>query len=182
MISDDSKCVRLWWIDREASPACFSVDLVGPSMKLTWEMLRDAVATYLQHAYPNGQVPDRVRKRVTFDEARPIVESLTEAPFEKYTAKAPAICTVYALRLGSSDYPNVKMEIRPFPNPFGFVFWVNTHDDFFTVHPEAPDADLWREVVSRNRDMKQAVERAWARLKLPTFISTMQEDGELLHS
>jgi hypothetical protein len=145
-------------------------------MNISREILRDAIAVYLQCAYPGGQIPAIVQQRISLDETRPVGELLASTPFENYIAEAPFHCTVYALRLGSADYPNVKMEIRPFPNHLGFVFWVNTHDHFVTISPGMPDADGWRDVVRRNRDLKQAVERAWAARKLPTFTSAMQED------
>src|SRR5262249_40738444 len=130
----------------------------------------------LQCAYPSGQIPPVVQKRICLDRERPISELLCCSPFENYTVEAPSHCTVYALRLGSADYPNLKLEIRPFPNQTGFVFWVNTHDHFVTVTPDMPDAKAWTDLVRRNRDLKQAVERAWAAQKLPTFTSAMQEE------
>jgi hypothetical protein len=146
-------------------------------MKISWGMLRESIAIYLQFAYPNGAIPGAVQKRLALDERRPLLESLGAPPFENYPAKAPFQCTVYALRLGSADYPNLKMEIRPFPHPLGFVFWVNTHDEFVPVNTTARDVDQWRELMRRNRDLKQTVERAWTDRQLPTFASAMQEDS-----
>lgn len=146
-----------------------------PTMTITWEMLRQAVTIYLECAYPGGQIPSVVQKRLVWDEQRPILEALCAPPFESYTAKAPHPCTVHALRLGSTDYPNLKLEIRPFPCKQGFMFWVNTHDEFFTISPTMPDAEQWGQIVRRNRELKQAAERGWLSHKLPTFTSTMQD-------
>jgi hypothetical protein len=145
-------------------------------LQLSWDMLRDAIAIYLKHAYPSGQLPEVVQKRVPLDSNRPMAELLAAAPFENYVADAPFQCTVHALRLGSVDYPHLKMEIRPFPNRAGFMFWVNTHDQYISPDAKMPDAERWREVVRRNRDLKQAVERAWAEAKLPTYAIAMRED------
>jgi hypothetical protein len=145
-------------------------------LQLSSDMLRNAIAIYLKHAYPTGQLPEVVQKRIALDPNRPIADLLAAAPFENYEAEAPVRCTVHALRLGSVDYPHLKMEVRPFPNQAGFMFWVNTHDQFLSPDAKMPDADRWREVVRRNRDLKQAVERAWAEAKLPTFTTAMQED------
>ena len=145
-------------------------------LQLSWDMLRDAIAIYLKHAYPNGQLPEVVQKRIALDASRPMAELLSASPFENYVADAPFHCTVHALRLGSVDYPHLKMEVRPFTNHAGFMFWVNTHDRFISPDAKIPDADRWREVVRRNGDLKQAVERAWAEAKLPTFTTAMQED------
>jgi hypothetical protein len=139
------------------------------------EMLEVAIMVYLRCAYPDGQVPDVVRKRVALDRSRPLAELLGDLPFERYESAAPFPCTVFALRLGAAHYPHIKMEIRPFPNQHGFVFWVNTHDQFFTPDARCRDGERWREVVSRNRELKQAVERAWAEGELPTFVTAMQE-------
>jgi hypothetical protein len=140
-----------------------------------WEMLELAIAVYLRCAYPDGQLPDAVRKRISLDRSRPLGQLLGELPFERYESVAPFPCTVYALRLGAAYYPHLKMEIRPFPNQNGFVFWVNTHDQFFAPDARCRDGERWREVVSRNRELKQLVERAWAEAKLPTFVTAMQE-------
>jgi len=139
-------------------------------------MLREAIAIYLRCAYPSSPIPPAVQKRLQWDEQRPILEALGAPPFESYAAKAPFQCTVHALRLGSADYPNLKLEIRPFPNAPGFVFWVNTHDEFVLVGLGMPDAEQWGQVVRCNRDLKQAVERGWAEHKLPTFTSAMQDE------
>lgn len=145
-------------------------------LHLSRDMLRDAIAIYLKHAYPTGQIPEPVRKRIALEPSRPMPELLGGSPFENYVADAPFHCTVHALRLGSVDYPHLKMEIRPFTNHAGFVFWVNTHDQFIAPDAKMTDADRWREVVRRNRELKQTVERAWAESKLPTFTTAMQED------
>ena len=145
-------------------------------LHLSLDMLRDAIAIFLKHAYPNGQLPEIVQQLAALDSSRPMLELLGAPPFENYVADAPFHCTVHALRLGSVDYPHLKMEIRPFTNHAGFVFWVNTHDQFISPDVKMPDADRWREVVRRNRDLKQAVERAWAEGKLPTFTTALQED------
>jgi len=145
-------------------------------LQLTWDQLRDAIAIYLKHAYPSGQLPEVVQQRVALDANRPTAELIGSPPFESYVADAPFPCTVHALRLGSVDYPHLKMEVRPFPSNAGYLFWVNTHDRFISPDSNLPDADRWREVVRRNRDLKQAVERAWADVNLPTFRTAMQED------
>ena len=145
-------------------------------LELSWNTLRDAIAIYLKCAYPAGIIPEVVQRRLAFDESRSVSESLGSPPFENYVAEAPDRCTVYALRLGSAEYPNLKMEIRPFPSSRGFMFWVNTHDQFVAVTAGMPDADRWANVMRRNREVKQEVERAWAAHKLPTFLSTMQEE------
>jgi hypothetical protein len=144
-------------------------------MHLSWDTLNEAVQIYLRRAYPNGQVPEAVRARIAFDMGRPVAEVLTHVPFEQYTADAPFRCTVYALRLGSNAYPHLKMEIRPYPNHWGFVFWVNTHDQFPPPIKDSPDAARWRDLQNCNRDLKQAVERDWAQCDLPTFNTALQE-------
>src|SRR5262245_43050447 len=145
-------------------------------MRITWELLREAVDAYLQLAYPSAPIPVAVQKRLVWDEQRPVLEALAAAPFENYPAKAPFPCIVHALRLGSADYPNLKLEIRPFPCKLGFVFWVNTHDEFVPVNSSLPDAEGWAQVVRRNRGLEKAVERPWAAPRLPTFTSTMQDE------
>ena len=144
-------------------------------LDISFDMVREAIAVFLSCAYPSGKLPEVVRRRIGLDGTRPVAELLNGPPFERYVAEAPFHCTVYALRLGSADYPHLKMEIRPFPNRCGFVFWVNTHDQFFTPDEQYAEADRWRQLLQRNRELKQAIERAWAVRKLPTFTTAMQE-------
>lgn len=149
---------------------------------LTWEMLRSAIGEFLRLAYPIDPVPETIQKRITFNESLPLADHLNAPPFEKYHANAPFPCCVYALRLGSAVYPHLKMEIRPFTNQLGFVFWVNTHDQFISRQEACHDMDLWRQVMEKNRDLKQAVERAWAAQGLPTFATALQEESDATES
>jgi hypothetical protein len=145
-------------------------------MQISWEALHEAISIYLRLAYPHGTIPEIVRQRIALNESRPVAEIVQSPPFESYTSEAPTRCTVHALRLGSEDYPHIKLEIRPFPGTAGFVFWVNTHDQFISPDSNLPGADAWRGVVRRNRDLKQDVERAWAAKKLPTFTTAIEEE------
>src|SRR5262245_12909372 len=117
-----------------------------PVLRIEWGMLRAAIAIYLECAYPNGVIPEVVQKRIALDDRGSLLDALTRPPFESYVAKAPFQCTVYALRLGSCDYPNLKMEIRPYPHPLGFLFWVNTHDEFVPADAAVRDRDAWRDI------------------------------------
>lgn len=140
------------------------------------DLLREAVSVWLQNAYPRGNLNEAVRSRLAvLDAARPLSELLGDLPFEHYTVDAPSRCEVYALRLGCEEYPHLKLEIRPFPNRFGFVFWVNTHDQFFTPDARCRDADRWAQLMLRNRELKEQIEHAWAEHDLPTFTSAMRE-------
>ena len=139
---------------------------------LPFESLREAIAIFVRIAYPSGDLPEAVKKRIALDARRPVAELLDALNFERYVADGS---TVYALRLGSVHYPHLKMEIRAYPGRSGFVFWVNTHDQFFTPDPRCRDVDRWRELVQRNRELKEAIEHAWAERGLPTFATEMRE-------
>ena len=122
---------------------------------LSFDTLREAIDIFLRVAYPTGEIPAAVRKRIALDPSLLIAELLDGLQFERYVSEGS---TVYALRLGSVNYPHLKMEIRPFSGHAGFVFWVNTHDQFFTPDARCRDADRWRELVERNRELKQSIE------------------------
>src|SRR5207244_1361165 len=117
-----------------------------------------------------------VRRRVAFDDSATLPELFEQPPFERQAADAPYPCTVYALRLGSEHYPHLKLQIRPFPNRQGFVFWVDTHDQVFAEEVAYRDADRWRQLVARNRDAKHAIEQSWEQRGLPTFAGSIRED------
>jgi hypothetical protein len=138
-------------------------------------MLRQAIDLFLATAYSSGEIPDAVRTRGALDPQRSVAEQLADLRFERYQVDAPLPCVVHALRLGSRDYPHLKLEIRPFPNRFGFLFWVNTHDQFYTPDARCRDAERWQKLIAANSVLKEAIERRWTECGLPTFQSTMRE-------
>jgi hypothetical protein len=141
-------------------------------------MLRRAIKLFVQYAYCDGVLPDALQQRLTALETdRPLPELLDNPPFEHYLSESPFRCTVYAIKLGSTHYPHLKMEIRPFPNDLGFFFWVDTHDQFGAFDEKMRGYADWCKLGQRNRELKQTIESAWAEHHLPTFAQAFQENA-----
>src|SRR3712207_2961060 len=105
----------------------------GPAVPQDFEglrvdILRRAVDLYLPLAYPDGALPEAVRRRL---EWAPDVEPatlLTRPPFERASKASGGEAPIFALRLGNARYPHMKLQVQPWPNDAGFLLSVNTHD------------------------------------------------------
>ena len=151
----------------------------GPSPdgagQLRLHLLRTAVETYLKAAYPLGEIPDAVRRRLVWPDVSAMGELLTKPPFER-AGKLPGHQTpVYALRLGNWRYPHMKLQIQPWSNPAGFMLSVNTHDQVAGLEEGTADAEAFRELQAENQRLKEVIEQAWDDAGLPTFLSYLRE-------
>ena len=139
------------------------------------DVLRKAVDDYLRLAYPNGEPPEAVRRRLDW-EARPDAESMLSAPpFERAGANKTNGAPIYALRLGNVRYPHMKLQVQPWPNPAGFLLSVNTHDQVGAVEPDAEDMPAFRDLQKFNQQLKEAIEQAWDDAGLPIFLRYLRE-------
>jgi hypothetical protein len=134
--------------------------------------LRRAIDLYLAVAYPDGAIPEAVRKRLVWrDEAGADPDPdalLTRPPFEK-VGRNPSGAPIVALRLGNVRYPNMKLQVQPWDAGQGFLLSVNTHDQVSGLDPKAPDASAFRALQAENQKIKEAIESAWDGAGLPTF-------------
>jgi hypothetical protein len=155
----------------EPSPGT-SPEMMG---RLRLDLLRSAVETYLETAYPSGEIPDVVRRRLVWPEGLAPEELLTKPPFER-AGKMPGQQTpVFALRLGNFRYPHMKMQIQPWSNAAGFMLSVNTHDQVAGLDVGAADAQAFRSLQAENQQLKEAIEQAWDEMGLPTFLRYLRE-------
>jgi hypothetical protein len=141
----------------------------------TLDYLRQAVAIYLAHAYPNGDPPESVRRRLDWPEAADATALLTHAPFERANRTGGEAPPVYALRLGNARYPHMKLQVQPWPNPSGLLLSVNTHDQALALNLNPSDADAFRTLQAENQRLKEAIEQAWDQAGLPTFLRYLRD-------
>ncbi len=100
---------------------------------------------------------------------------LTRAPFERVGKAGPGEPGIYALRLGNTRYPHMKLQIQPWPNATGFLLSVNTHDQVLSLDPSSADASAFRALQSENQRLKEAIELAWDQEGLPTFLRYLRD-------
>lgn len=141
---------------------------------LRLDLLRRAAEVYIRIAYPSGDVPEIVRRRLVWSDG-PLAEGiLVSPPFER-TGKVPGHQTpIYALRLGNLRYPHMKLQIQTWENDAGFMLSVNTHDQVAGLDVGAADAQAFRELQTENQRLKEAIEQAWEDEGLPTFLSYLR--------
>jgi len=129
-------------------------------------MLNEAVAIYLRLAYDNPA--DRERRAVRFDPGLPVAEALNR--FEREGEGSAA----YTLRLGSRQYPHMKLALWEAYFRDEFVFAVDRHDGVDLALPPA-DLEAWLSVKSDNYRTKAAIEEAWRTAGLPTLRGLKEE-------
>lgn len=137
---------------------------------LTIALLRQATDVYLGIAYPDGPPPEAVRRRLDWPEAVGIGELLAGRPFERSRPTSGDGTITYSLRLGNAGYPNMKLQLQPWPTgTSGFLLLVNSHDQVMAqvVRPEEQQA--FRALQAENQRIKEAIEAAWDARGLPTF-------------
>jgi CheY-like chemotaxis protein len=74
----------------------------------------------------------------------------------------------WALRLGNSQYPHMKMVVEEYLLPGEYVFAVDTHDQL-ELKPDYPDYDKWQAVKETNRKIKVEIEECWRKEGIPTY-------------
>ncbi|MEM8713890.1 MAG: response regulator [Planctomycetota bacterium] len=137
--------------------------------QLTPAHVRQAVAIYVDHAWPEGvegaplEKLNQLGSQSTLREMRGVFVECTST--EGDAGKRG--CRRYTLRLGNRRYPWMKFVIQEYLVAGEFFFSVDTHDDL-RVDPSTPDYEPWCELQRFNRDLKREIEADWAETDLPT--------------
>jgi hypothetical protein len=143
---------------------------------LTPALLGRACDIFLALAYPDGSIPPTKQAFANIHADQPL-DSLLQAPVcQVLTGEGGA--RKYAFRLGSSDFPHVKLQVSCV---HGCVFAVDTHDAIH-IDPSHPDAERWGYVQAANRQLKEKIERAWEAAGLLTFNALLRRELENHHA
>jgi hypothetical protein len=139
-----------------------------PDASLVWK----AISIYLERAYPGLTPPPSVQRRL--EAVRSSGEGLYDSPvLEHDPARRPAR---WALRLGNSAYPHMKLQVETRSDGRGFFFRADTHDcHLFPARDEA-EAALVGQLRERNGSVSRDIEDAWEAAGIPTFRSFLRED------
>lgn len=137
--------------------------------------LRSAVAIYLREAYDVSNVPEAVKRRLGWSDETPVAESLAKPPFERVCSPDQGESAIYALRLGNTRYPHMKLQIQSWPNSEGYLLSVNTHDQVLAQSPSMRDLDAFRTLQTENQRLKERIEQAWDEAGLPTFLRYLRD-------
>jgi hypothetical protein len=142
---------------------------------LRLDVLRRAAEIYLEHAYPSGQAPEAVHRRMAWSTDSSPAELLSKPPFERAGRVPGTQAPIYALRLGNSRYPHMKLQIQPWPNANGLMLSVNTHDQVAGLDLGASDGAAFKHLQAENQHLKEVIEQAWEAAGLPTFLQYLRE-------
>lgn len=133
---------------------------------LTLQHLRRAVRLYVNEAYRIPGPFSGKQPRFEFegaDDAR-LMDYVTKAPFTDETKRSATGNRSYALRLGNSQYPFMKLLIAEHLVQDEFFFSVDTHDQAFDQNVDPK----FCQIRAGNRQLKDDIEAAWDGAHLPT--------------
>ena len=130
-----------------------------------------AVAIYVEHAWgslPAGPVADLVEGLRACHELDVQLE-LFEAESSETLGDGSGRGGFrrYAIRLGNSHYPFMKLVVQEYLVNGEFFFSVDTHDNL-GIGAENPDYKEWKQLKRKNRELKIAIEAAWELAGVPT--------------
>jgi len=131
------------------------------------EQIRRAVELYLQHAY-DGTPPaatERFLPPADFEPCEWLMSDLAERAPDGAPLKA---VRSFALRIGNTMYPHMKLRICRPPKDTAFLFTVDSHDAVLQAAPGTPDYEPLQELKRYNATIADAVVRAWEDEDLPT--------------
>jgi hypothetical protein len=148
----------------------------APAMNgLTTALLERACRIFLERAYPEGRQTIPPPKSHFLDlDAEQAPETVLVPPVCQPLPPRAGSPRGYALRLGSTVHPHLKLQITD-QEGAGCVFSVDTHDSF-SVDPVHPDAARWAELQTANRRLKEQIERAWEEAGLLTFNALLRRE------
>lgn len=124
------------------------------------ENIRLAIEVYLDRAY-GGQVPgpaERFRPPEGFDAASWLMSDVTER--EPPDAPLSGVRS-FALRIGNTKYPNMKLRLSRPPNEGVFVFSVDSHDAFLCADSQSADGEALEDLKRHNAAVAAAILSAW---------------------
>lgn len=132
---------------------------------LTGTILAKAVRIYLRLAYPrDGR--RREARVISWEpslQGRQVLDLMRDE-----SVKNGAWHGRYTMRLGNERYPFMKLSIEEWVEPGEYFFFVDTHDEL-EISPGDPDYDAWTNLRSHNLQLKDAIEKAWSRARIPTL-------------
>jgi hypothetical protein len=143
---------------------------------LTTTLLAQSCRIFLAWAYPGGPtcIPSAKSAFVRLLDEQPL-ESLLAPPLCETLRQPDGSVRGYAVRLGSSIYPHLKLQVTSHDRGETCVFAVDTHDAFH-FDDRHPDAIGWSKLQVANRELKEKIERAWEAAGLLTFNGLLRRE------
>jgi hypothetical protein len=133
----------------------------------TRQQLQDAISIYLNIAY--GQQSAPVASRFSLDADTCPREFLLSDRAER-TPDTRDLDQVrsFALRLGNSAYPNMKLRMSRPPKDREYLFSVDCHDEMLKAPAGSADHEALEELKRHNAQLAEAITAAWDNAGLAT--------------
>ena len=119
--------------------------------EVTNDLLSQAIAIYLEVAYPESAPSEAVRQRAALPDGKDGTELLADERFERVPPDAaPEGAMRFNLRLGNARYPHMKLGIDRVSNSENFVLVVDTHDRHVAAMVQDGEREAYRELLAHN--------------------------------
>lgn len=140
--------------------------------RISVPMLHRAIDLFIEISYRGAGPP----KPVTMPAGDSAEEALSD--FKDSIEADRTTCSRYVIRLGSTEYPFMKLAVEEYLLEDQYFFIVDTHDQM-ELKPGMPDYDSWNDLKRRNREIKLEIERRWADEGLPTLADLKKVTAEV---
>ncbi len=129
--------------------------------------IRLAIDRYLHVAYA-GQTPENILELLPPAEFIP-AQWLMSDSVERDPAGAPlSAIRSFAVRMGNSKYPNMKLRMSLPPRDRIYLFSVDSHDGFLHASEGTPDYEALEALKAHNSSIASEVTAAWEAAGLMT--------------
>ncbi len=126
----------------------------------TARQIRQAIERYIEVVY-GGQAPDRIRQLLPPGDFVP-AEWLMSDSVERDPSGAPfPAVRSFAVRLGNSQYPHMKLRISLPPRDRVYLFSVDSHDGFLQASAGTEDHAALEALKAYNSSVALVVTAAW---------------------
>lgn len=126
----------------------------------TARQIRQAIEGYIEVAY-GGHMPDRIGELLPSGDFVP-AEWLMSDSVERDPSGAPLPAVrSFAVRLGNSQYPHMKLRISLPPRDRVYLFSVDSHDGFLQASAGSPDYAALEALKAFNSSVASVVTAAW---------------------
>ncbi len=124
--------------------------------RLAPDVIRKAVRIYLEEAWGGERVDEKWPEAVIGES----VETILKRFEDEADRRGASGMRRYALRLGNSEYPHMKLIVQEVLIKGEFFLSVDTHDEMES-RPSFPGHDEWCAVKDRNKVLREAIEERW---------------------
>lgn len=136
--------------------------------------IRQAIDIYLVEAYGNDR-PEKLAELLPAEQFDP-AEYLMSDGVERRDHSAEAMeIRSFAIRLGNSIYPNMKLRIARPSEAQGWLFAVDSHDAMLSAPSGSADETPLEQLKQHNAALARAIEGAWDAAGLPSQRSLLRE-------